>query len=55
MTYRPTPNGLARDLRDVIHVLSIAIRNLNRAAVPQSSTEEVTAGSCYDADTKAKA
>jgi hypothetical protein len=46
--YRPRPGGLERDIRELLHVLAIALRNLDRGHVIGAGTEETTAGLAYD-------
>lgn len=49
MTYRPTPQGLARDASMLLYVLRIAQVNLKLRGVP-SAVEETTAGTWNDHD-----
>lgn len=46
--YRPTSAGLERDVRALVGILAIALRNLDRLAYPAADGEEATAGNCYD-------
>jgi len=45
--YAPRPGGLERDIRELLYVLAIALRNLDRGHVIAAGNEETTAGLCY--------
>lgn len=50
MTYRPTPNGLHRDIAELLHVLAAALLRLGGR---DAHDEETSAGTCYDDESRA--
>jgi len=55
MSYRPSPAGLKRDIHMALYVLSVARANLDRLGIASAATtEEASAGSCYDDEPQAK-